>query len=190
MSIYSNLIDCLSDRCNQIMTKHYNKLKEDNLEVTFLLMLATTGFTIPNERLDKLENKGDPRTIKKFKEDVFNKLQKENIIFAKVIKKDSYHLFEDYEKESESSKIEQISEFLSIIRNALAHGSIFFIDDKEGNIKEVAFVSENRKKSNKCLECNNAQNILDERHPYKYIHFKKIEDFKIFLELWFKFLQP
>lgn len=189
MSMYANLTDGLSNRCNNVFDKYYECLKKDGFEVTFLLMLATTGFTIPHEKLDNLEKKSDSRNIKKFRKEVFNKLEKEKIIFAKVIKRDIYHQFEDYQDNSEENTIDQMSEFLKIIRNALAHGSIFFMGDEKDNIQEIAFVSENRKKSDKCSECNNTQAILDETHPYKYIHFKNIDDFKLFLELWFKFLK-
>jgi hypothetical protein len=171
------------------MENHYDSIKKDSFEVTFLLMLATTWFTIPNEKLNNLEKSGDHRNIKKFKKEVFDKLDNQKIIFAKVIKKDSYHQFEDYSDGSKKEEIKEMGEFLKIIRNALAHGNIFFVDDKKDNIQEVAFVSENRKQSNKCSECGNVQSILSEQYPYKYIHFKDIDEFKKFLELWFDFLK-
>lgn len=189
MSMYANLTDDLSNRCNNIFDKYYECLKKDGFEVTFLLMLATTGFTIPHEKLDKLQKNNDNRNIKKFKKEVFDRLATKNIVFAKVIKKDTYDHFEDYQNNSEENTINQMGEFLQIIRNALAHGNIFFTGDETGNIKEVAFVSENRKKSGKCSECNNTQAILDKTHPYKYIHFKDMDDFKLFLELWFNFIK-
>lgn len=160
MSMYANLTDGLSNRCNNIFDKYYECLKKDGFEVTFLLMLATTGFTIPHEKLDKLQKNNDNRNIKKFKKEVFDKLATKNIVFAKVIKKDTYDHFEDYQNNSEENPINQMGEFLQIIRNALAHGNIFFTGDENDNILEIAFVSKNIKRSDKCSECKNTQAIF------------------------------
>ena len=72
----------------------------------------------------------------------------------------------------EISKNIDVNCVVSTIRKALAHGSIYTLNEKENQINEIIFMSEFEKCQDK----------------YRFVKVSS-NDFKIFLEKWFAFLQ-
>lgn len=172
MSLYKNLEDDLPKRNKGLLNLFYKESLDAKLDVSFLLMIATSGFIIPYETLIKKNenyfniklNRGKYKNIISNTKTSFGYIKDSNI--------DS---FEECTEKFEKSFKSSYSEFFSIIRNALAHGNILVTDEQNTSIiHNIIFISEN--------------NHEDKSLSHKFLEFK-VEEFYKFLILWFEFLE-
>lgn len=199
MSKYQNFIKDFPNRCSQVLEVFYEQAKNlstcskinDGREITLLIMVASTGFIFPYERL-RLREKGKehvsndresfPVTSKSTDNLLNRKFIKSKIFknsnetwsygkFKKNSREDINEWNEVLKKEGTDKNIEGIC-IINTIRNALAHGSIYTLNENENHINKIIFISE-------------IKGSLDE---YRFVKVST-EDFKKFLEEWFLFLQ-
>ena len=192
MSMYENLTSDFSNRCTKIMNWYYADTIDKEHSITFLLMIATSAFVIPHEKLNHSKSPSGKQYSSETGKDINNSFLKEIATsdirygFLKEINDDP----DTWATDGTDVGDKKVSEFLSIIRNALSHGNIYVIETKpkSNTIGKIAFLSENRKDSGKCESCKTKQRILNPENPYKFLIFP-VDTFQKFLEIWLSFLK-
>jgi len=194
MSSYSNFIKDFPKRCLDILNTYEEHARYIDLEVTFMLAIATAGFVIPFERLrprsgDLAHPSGDILKFKKAR-DKFEKILNipfvhsvlwngdvSSWIFAKKLKniQRGPDLWEELNNPKPLSIKKQMSSVLNHLRNALAHGNIF---TKGNPIKLIIFLS-------RCCEYVDGQCKPIDKYDMLAV---SPEDFRKFLIDWFNFL--
>lgn len=193
MSSYKDLTNEFPKRLKEIKEvclPHLNgkAIDTENRDVSFLIALITTTLAIP---MDKIKKDGKEHGYSKIKDKVlkdsfFKELDLEKISFG-YEKNPEYNTPEEWSNSDKKGTL-TVESFLSIMRNAVAHGNLYFTEESD-NINKIAFVSENRtKQSSKCHECNiKPPNEKDEDKPYKFLIFE-ITEIEKFLDAWINFL--
>lgn len=199
MSEYKNFTKDFPTRCSQVLEIFYEQAKNlsncsevnDGREITLLIMTASAGFIFPYERLRPRENGREHIANDKEKYPVAAKSVK-NLLNKKFInskifknsektwiygkfKKNNRESINDWREVFEGKHLDENLQAIAIIntiRNALAHGSIYTLNESENQIDTIIFISE-------------IKNSPDE---YKFVKVST-EDFKKFLKEWFNFLQ-
>lgn len=148
MSAYKNFITDLPERCMNLLEHCNIAAKKNNKEVTLLLSVALLSLTIPFERLKNIHPSGDSKKFNKIKENVDHELEKsvkESDLFnEKWLYKKSKTIGGDPDSwELNSSKpivdtSKKTKSIINILRNALAHGSIW---TTKNPIEKLLFVS-------------------------------------------------
>jgi len=184
--MYKDYTIDFSSRCKKIIDLYYKNSKEKELDVSFLLMIASSSFVIPFEKIRNDSNHiYDCNKGKKLKDSYFNKLALEKIELKQL---DTLETKPDSVSNSKRN-IEDMetSLFLSIIRNAISHGNIQVIEQlSTKKIGKIAFISE-KFNSDKCSRCNQRIRTNDKK-IYNCLVFKA-DEFKRFLDLWLNFLK-
>lgn len=167
MTAYANFIQDFPLRCGDILQAFYGKAKDQNREVTLLIMTAAASLVIPFERLrmDKSDGivhaSGDTTTF----EDQAKAL---TVALAKPFLKSAFwekgangswrfgataeiatppDSWESFSKRRPLCNDDQAIMIVARLRNALAHGNIFVRPREEGAIiVEIVFAAEDRKK--------------------------------------------
>ncbi|QSV68799.1 MAG: hypothetical protein HEQ12_19135 [Aphanizomenon flos-aquae DEX188] len=178
MSSYSFFIKNFPYRCNHLLNTYYHLAKTTDTELTLMISIASSGFIIPYERL---HSKGYDKIPKNTKKQIESFLKRDFIDFFICDKEttSSWHIGEDIiykggdfvknlqpvlndlKLVSEQHKVDYI---LRILRNAMAHGSIF--TSGAAYIDKIYFFDERKK-------------AVIEVSP---------DDFHLFLQNWFQYL--
>ena len=190
MSGYKDYILDLPRRSIEILNIFEPKAKQQQLDVTLLLMVATTVFVMPKERLDAKHPSADfakPENVElakrlsslqsnRFRGSILCPNDGENWCFGKF---STYQDVQDKYMEAKPLGAQPVSQITTLIRNALSHGNVL----TDGNpIRKLVLISEKRKKEKK----ENIQNfsVFD---GYQFLVLP-IFCFREFLILWLKFL--
>jgi hypothetical protein len=170
VTAYLNFIQDFPKRCRDILLAYWEDARRENREVTLLVAVATSAFTIPFERLnpsapDHIADDRYAGAVRKV-----GRLQ--NRKFAAWQKGASWKIVEGIDSKLiqtnqadawASPRIRQpipngkkVGSILSIIRNALAHGSIFAYPrpvsrQKPVETEAIFFLSRRRDESTKEL---------------------------------------
>ncbi|MBN1796006.1 MAG: hypothetical protein JW804_04975 [Sedimentisphaerales bacterium] len=163
MSNYDNFIEDFPSRCGTILEKYRKDACKNGLEVTHMFAIASASITIPFARLrDNNHPSGDKmnghygKAVSKF-----NKLCGKYFLKSRLwnvdleswqmgeVKKENLWQDTDQWKNNAHplSKDVKVKKVLSIVRNALAHGSIFTYPRKqnpEDQIEHIIFLSKIR----------------------------------------------
>lgn len=184
MSAYRDYIIDFPSRCLNILNNYEPDARNNDLEVTLMLMAATSAFVIPMERLDKKHLSQDfiklREHISKYHKELGKHWDKSSLSkdmngWRYGLTKnfgngpDGCHTFDDVNERT-------VSEILSIIRNALAHGNLY---TKGNPIKYLVFYSEKRGE----LLSNCEYEILGYRHLHV-----PVSNLRQFLLNWFDLL--
>ena len=166
MTTYSSFIRDFPLRCRDFLVAYEDDAKQRDREVTLLITVATSAFIIPFERLnpsspDHVADDRYPKAVSKL-----GRLQ--NRDFVSWQKGTSWRIIEDLDgqqirngqadgwaspdKRCPIPIDKKVSSVLSIIRNALAHGSIFTYPNThpQGSapqIEHIIFLSRLREKT-------------------------------------------
>jgi hypothetical protein len=162
MSNYRNFIEDFPKRCGEILSDYKKQAYKNGREVTYMLAIASASITIPYARLTEKEN---PSLDKKKCENAVSNFDNlcgkpflKSCLWAMpsknwksgLVKKEYVKLGADtWEKNALCLRNEiTVKEVLSIIRNALAHGSIFTLPTENDKIENIIFLSVIRDKEN------------------------------------------
>jgi hypothetical protein len=203
MSKYENFIQDYPARLAKILDNQYESAKNQGLEVTLMLAIASSGLIVPFERLRDSKNgsaehptedrKHYVGAAKKFDKTLGRPFLK-SILWPRETgswKRGKLKLetLKDYPSDPMGWKeLEDVKEIpghinldsvLANIRDALAHGNIFIIPRGAGEIGQIIFLKENLKKN---------QDGVRERESYTFLICSP-DDFKDFMNLWFQFLK-
>jgi hypothetical protein len=187
MSSYSDfLAQDFGLRCHELMKRFFPSSQEAEREVTFLLAIAAAGLIIPHERLSQRSDQ-PPLDRKRFAlaSDALDKLLAKRLIdvvqhqwkgglLAKAEgSPDGWdELLEPANLEEQTS----LSQVVTWLRNALAHGNIFTRPSAPHSIKEIVFV------------CGfPATHRKGKDQPLRFVLVSP-DDLREFLELWFESL--
>lgn len=139
MTAYANFIKDYPDRCKRLLDKNFIKAGLNNLEVTLLLSICSSGLIIPYERLKDSSHIAKDSNRFKSAKTKFDQLLKLPFIHSdlwdstdeitwRFCKKhdfqgdpDSWEI-DDWDPIGAETKVEQV---IKTMRNALAHGNIF-----------------------------------------------------------------
>jgi hypothetical protein len=165
MSEYENFIQDFPNRCSDILRNFYSDAEKLNggREITLMLMTASSGFKVPYEQL-RYRNPEEqhiantavvyPSPVSdllgtKFIKSFFYKRSKKSRIVGKFKPGDRVNINQwtevlECEKSDENLNVECV---VNIIRNSLAHGSIYTLAENESVIDIIILVSENKKES-------------------------------------------
>lgn len=192
MTAYADFIQDFPLRCGDILQSFYGQAKDQNREVTLLIMTAAASLVIPFERLrmDKSEGvvhaSGDTTTFEAqaqalkvalkspflksaFWEKGANGSWRAGATENIATPPDSW---EGFSKRRPLCSDDQANMIVARLRNALAHGNIFVRPREEGAvIAEIVFASENR-----------------EKNGYNFISVKP-DDFHAFMMKWLAFME-
>ena len=184
-SDFPNRLIEIKDICiSQLRCKEAQK---DNRDVSLLIALITSVLAIPMDKIKGTHEHSYSKIKDKVLKDSFLKTLDLTKISFGYVKKPKETPPEDWENNDEKSTL-TVESFLSIMRNAVAHGNLYFAEE-ENNINKIAFISENRtKNSSECPECHKKlPKEKDEDQPYKFLIFE-ITEIEIFLDAWVDFL--
>lgn len=163
MSNYKNFIRDFPNRCGEILNEYREDAHKNGREVTHMFAIASAAITIPFARLYEKENPSQDK--KKCQQAVskFANLCGQNFLASSLcgkaakswksgqVKKEVVELGPENWKENALSlknKDIKVIEVLKIIRNALAHGSIFTLPNYDDQIENIIFLSESRDDGN------------------------------------------
>jgi len=191
MSNYKNFIKDFPIRCGEILNEYKKHIQKNEREVTHMLSIASASITIPYARLTEkknpsLDKKKCKHAVSKF-DDLRGKLFLKSHLWEMTSKSWKYGLIKEEEIELGPDTWEQnvlclrnditVKEFLSIIRNALAHGSIFTRNNNQNNeIINIMFLS--KEKDNQNSYTGNYDLLM-----------VSPDDFNEFLVKWIEFLE-
>jgi hypothetical protein len=182
MSSYALFIKNFPDRCNHLLTTYYHSAKTTDTELTLMIAIASSGFIIPYERL---HSKCYDEISKNTKKQIEGFLKRDFIDFFLCDKEttSSWHIGENiiYKRDDKCrdfvrslqpvlnnlklvSEQHKVGYILRILRNAMAHGSIF--TSGGAYIDKIYFFDERKK-------------AVIEVSP---------DDFYMFLQKWFRYL--
>jgi hypothetical protein len=163
MTTYNDFIRDFPDRCGAVLGLAYDLAKDNNREVTLLIMAATAALLLPFERLrggmlvehqakdrerfPELAKRLDSALGKPFLESVFYGAHSGSWSMGTV------QSIEEKLKDLQESPLATqplppetpASEVLALIRNALAHGNVWTRGGDANQIDGIVFWSENRK---------------------------------------------
>jgi hypothetical protein len=193
MTEYRNFIQDYPNRCCDLINKYVIDEKEN--EVTLLIGLATNSIIFPFERLGPNGGglphpSGDGKKFERAKSKFNNKINSKEFVSqmfggkekVRIGKIETKSIIDNPQKLIENAKFEECDKsgnsLLAIIRNGLAHGSLFVEAAPQIDcIENLIFISEDRDKDGK-------------PNPNEYkILVIKVDDFKTFIINWNKFLQ-
>lgn len=166
MTEYSSFIRDFPLRCKDLLDAYEKDAKQSDREVTLLMAIATSAFTIPFERIrpsspNHVANDRYPEAVSKLEE-----LQ--NRDFVSWQKGISWKIIEDLdgqqirtgqadgwaspERRHTIPTNKNVKLVLGIIRNALAHGNIFTyphkqLQDSSSQIEFIIFLSKSKNKT-------------------------------------------
>lgn len=187
MAVYQDLVEDLPKRCLKVLEKCSPVAEREGVEVTLMLMVASTGFLIPFERLRPQGNHdrtAHDRKVFSQKASRLSELFNANFLTS-TLHAEGATRWEQGEVESdegnptswvgwkdrtvlaEDVKAEYV---LTTLRNALAHGNIRTVEDP---IRHLMFLS--------------AKNYRNVAEGYSFVSMSPA-DFHGFLVAWFTFL--
>jgi hypothetical protein len=159
MSNYKNFIQDFPTRWGQILIEFEEQAQHRGREVTLVLAIAAVAIIIPLERLrkppDGVQNPfGDKEKYKKatgkFNE-ISDKKFLQSILWENEVESWKIGIVDEKEVKNEPEKWAissrslpsevKVKEILKHIRNALAHGNIFTLSDKNNQIENIIFLS-------------------------------------------------
>lgn len=192
MSAYENFIRDFPKRCEKLLNNYQKRSKLEGLEVTFMLSIASAGFTVPFERIrqpskDKQNNSvphpsGDRERYTKASEQI-DEFFIEKFVGSTLCKEIQHSwcfgelashrgdpdCWPEMGSPKKISKNKTVGPILKHFRNALAHGNIYTIG---GNISRIIFLSEHHGKTG----------------SFDYLSVSP-DDFCTFLQGWFAFVK-
>src|ERR1035441_2897027 len=196
MSNYRNYVEDFPNRCKSILELAGPVAEEQGLEVTLLLMVASTALTVPYERLkpeDKYiqpmqerDRRGFPQAAIDLKE-LLNKpflssplwntgsvsSWKGDTLSTVVGMPDQWKELDDPSALRANAPVCYV---LQAVRNALAHGNLYMRTDPQEQITQIVFVTGRAsRKTGKTV------------NPFRFILVSP-DDFRLFLNKWFAFL--
>jgi hypothetical protein len=189
MANYKNFIQDFPIRCEKILTAYRDCACKNGREVTHMLSIASAAITIPFARLREREHPSQDKkkcqqAASKFA-NLCDKYFLSSSLWGKSTKSWKYGLVkkDDIEREKEYwianasslSNDTKVLEVLSVIRNALAHGSIFTLPNNDDQIENIILFS----KEKICEKLTGNFNLL----------MVSVEDFNEFLVKWIDFLK-
>lgn len=203
MSKYENFIRDYPKRLKRILDNQYETAREQGLEVTLMLAIASSGLIIPFERLRKRNNASEHPTQDRDRFTVaaerLDMLTQEKPFWESTLWPEKVGTWKrgtlalstldkypddpmgwdeigDAERVKDNIPLESV---LANIRNALAHGNIFVVPRGCREIGQIIFLQEKRGKN---------QNGVLERVSYTFLICSP-DDFKAFMGFWFQFLE-
>ena len=192
MAQYENYRDKLAGRCLGILESFEQEAEKQKKEVTLLLMVATSAFVITRGRTLH-DHPGSDSAF--FEEDLSGSKKGElNTTWGKSsLSKDTggwkYGFTKEFGKEAScwpsadmNAEENNVSEVLAIIRNALAHGNLYTVDDP------IQFLRLYSKKPGK-ETCEKCERPVGPPIGYRYLDIP-VRGFKQFLSNWLKLLRP
>lgn len=159
MSNYKNFIQDFPVRCGQILEEYRKQAQKSGREVTHMLAIAAAALPIPFERLrkppegikhpsgekekyEKATGKFSEICDKKFLQSVLWQDEARSWEFGEVEEKEVKKEPEQWARYSQSLYGEvKVVDILEHIRNALAHGSVFTLPNREDQIENIIFLS-------------------------------------------------
>jgi hypothetical protein len=164
MSDFKNFIRDFPQRCLTIFVQNEGTINNAGLEVTFALMVASTGITIPYERLRPSPKTEHPSGDREKYATAANDLEKllncgflESTMLAGAQDEDKWCFdilkipsasegqflttFKDFKEVTPDVRVATV---LLVLRNALAHGNVYTRTDRGGQITQLFFVSAGR----------------------------------------------
>jgi hypothetical protein len=193
MSNYTDFIVDFPRRCRDILLFTHEQALAVDREVTLMLVIASAGLLVPYERLKTdgifVHPAGDDQKYTKAADEL-KQMLKQSFIDSPLW---NSHMTSWSSGELDSAAgdpqdwpelqnvapipaTQRVSNVLSVIRNALAHGNLYTKADYQLQIEALVFVSGGYNKKNKQMI------------PYKYV-FVSPSDFRQFLLNWFQFLE-
>ena len=210
MPIYENFVYDFPRRCAAILKRQNLHSQAKDYEVTLMLSIASTGFTVPFERLKdpqgRLPHPSEDRDKKQFKKvkKAYNKLCQKNFIdsslgkategvswfFGEVI---DVTLEPEYWPELKANRLlplkptVKVPTVLNHVRNALAHGNIFVKPAMNGEIGQIILIKEvlRRDPEDKLLKDAKGNYVRDR---FEFLLCSP-STFLAFLLAWFAFLE-
>jgi hypothetical protein len=158
MSNYRNFIQDFPTRCEEILTDYKDRACKNGREVTHMFAIASAAITIPFARL--IEGKHPSRDKKNCQQAAskFANLCDKYFLSSSLwgtstkswksglVKKDDIERDKEYWITNALSLRDDIKvlEVLNIIRNALAHGSIFTLPKNDDQIENIILLSKEK----------------------------------------------
>ncbi|WP_157659103.1 HEPN family nuclease [Thauera butanivorans] len=191
MTAYTNLVSDFPKRCLRLLDTVEDICKKNNLDVTLLLNVASSGLVIPMERLSSSHPSDDRNVLPKCAQKYLNQTLGRPFIQSSLASdsKEEWKFGEatlaswntDPDGWAMSALTSQpTNEVISIIRNSLAHGNIHARGKPE--IQEIIFSSKKRKSLQLPCGCKEMQDV-----GMKYVSATP-KAFTRFLREWFSFL--
>ena len=184
MTVYSPFYKDFPSRCLSLLNKYYDHAQMNNMEVTLMVSIASSGFVIPFERINhEIYKKKKTHPYSEYL-DIVDKSFVSEFSDNKGLNSDwsisvnvtpRWDNINGWKGISPYSKMEEkytVSEILCVLRNALAHGSIFVEGDKDNIINNMFFVATPQKSG---------------KGKYWAVIVSP-KDFRIFLDKWFDFI--
>jgi hypothetical protein len=165
MATYMNFIQDFPERCMEILDMNFKQAEDAGREVTLMLAIAIAAFIIPFERLRPLPAEHPADDVEKYRnaKSKFNKAINSNFrlshrwgkgkswefiegIKGEDIRASEVHYWARPEARRTLSNDKLANSVFSVLRNALAHGSIFAYPNSSGTgvspqIETILFVS-------------------------------------------------
>lgn len=165
MTAYSNFLQDFPTRCFEVLDNYFEHARDNDLEVTLILSIATTAFVIPFERL-----RPPPKDLVSFDREIYVEARQKFDRFVnrkfrgselwtkgtswKVISELEGSVIREKDAESWAApamrrpieKKTVLNSFLSRLRNSLAHGNILTYPtrrakEKPAQIEDLIFLS-------------------------------------------------
>lgn len=159
MSMYKDFVKDYPARCIDVLDKFYKEAKNEDREVTLLLMAAAGSLVMPYERLSWGRSIRQPdldrgeRAIQmdNLKCELTNKIKNSTNLGSEIRKwrysdpgkvHDEERIIRAAESAKNISIDKQVSTAINIIRHSIAHGNVMAIESPYiGQIKDLVFVS-------------------------------------------------
>ncbi len=188
MANYQDFFEDFPRRCHDLLESQYASAAAADREVTLTLMVASAGFVVPFERLRKdglfepptTDRQTSPTVTTKF-DKLLGTLWAQSSLSAKVTSISMGSLSDPKKAVDDWSEIRTctppsasatVSNVITVIRHALAHGSIYTKPNDSKQVEAVIFVSGGLNRKTGTLT------------PYKFVQFDPTS-LRQFLIAWF-----
>lgn len=195
MSVYRDFVRDFPERCLKLLQRSERNF---DLEVTQLLLVASSGFVIPRERLKDRNNTLEPDYRPKYRKggelvanhpDVAEFLELAGTVHQELkrpVKESSFwpliQSSAQYQERWRPSGVELVAvgevpdnmtveQLFDVLRNGLAHGNVFVKGDRNREIAALTF----------------GQSTIRDSDEYKFVTFS-VRDFRSLLRGWFALL--
>lgn len=153
MSAYRNFVADFPGRCQRLLSRSFRNAESNDLEVTLLLSIASSGLLIPYARLTESEHPSQDPSRFVLARNSINCVLKSKFLGSPLhpeIDPGSWEIgslvdiadspdFWDWSRIKPISKDKTGNPLIKILRNALAHGNIFTMGSP--HIESIAFLS-------------------------------------------------
>lgn len=157
MSDFKKFVEDFPTRCEDLLTIFGDDAKIIDREVTLLLSLMMSSFILTYERTHKKHPSSENMS---YPVDLKNKAKNKKLFSSGFKYSEVDNVKNDIEawnhtKEKDVCLTEKENgTIVKIIRNALAHGSIWTKADNDNQIETIVFITYNKNKKFDCIQCS------------------------------------